>query len=142
MASFKVRRPAIFNSGIEVTGNITQTGGKITTGSMNHSSGSMTISASGVGVGSGTKVTRILHGTVGACVPAMNASTFGTGSALITKLGATDTLIMALTSTGASGIIMTDYRITAASSVSMSFYACEGNTTASTMVFSYIAFAP
>lgn len=141
MASFKVRRAALFNSGITVTGATTFSGGAFTAASMNHNSGSMTISSSGVGVGStGNKITKILHGTVAACVPAMGASTQGTGSALIANLATTDTFIMILSSNGASGITLTDARVTAASTASLSFASNSGPTTASTMVFSYLAF--
>lgn len=88
---------------------------------------------------SGTAVTKILMGTVSACVPAMNASTPGTGSANITGLAQGDAIIMQLASYGASGIGIISCSAVAANTASLSFMAVAGATTASTMTFNYLA---
>jgi len=87
----------------------------------------------------GTELDKFIIGTVAACVPAMAASTYGTGSALIPGLETTDGIVMQMNSTGASGVILASVRITAASTASLTFMAGPGPTTASTMVFGYVA---
>jgi hypothetical protein len=87
----------------------------------------------------GTQMSKLLVGTVAACVPAMAASTFGTGSAYIAGLETTDGIVMQLNSLGASGVTLASVRITAANTASLTFMAGPGPTTACTMVFGYVA---
>ena len=89
----------------------------------------------------GTKFDKFLFGLGSACVPAMNASSIGTGSLAITGVAAGDTVIVQLASQGASGIgIMAASSIT--NGASLTFFALGGATGASTMVFNYIAVSP
>lgn len=90
----------------------------------------------GLNVGNGTLVEKILTGTVTACAPAMGASTLGTGSALITGLTASGTLLMQLNN-GGSGLQLTAVCPIATNTASLSFMSL-GATAASTVTLSYI----
>jgi len=93
----------------------------------------------GLNVGNGTTIDKILTGTVAACVPAMGASTLGTGSALITGLAASGTVFMQLNS-GGSGLQLTAVCPIATNTASLSFMSL-GATAASTVTLSYIYLA-
>lgn len=88
---------------------------------------------------SGTAVTKLLAGVVSTCVPAIGASTVGTGSAYIDGLAAGDFILAGIATIGASGVGVLNVRATAANTASFSFFSM-GATTASTMDINYIAF--
>lgn len=90
----------------------------------------------GLNVGNGTLVEKILTGTVTACAPAMGAAAIGTGSALITGLAESGTLLMQLNS-GGSGIRLTSVCPIATNTASLSFMSL-GATAASEVTLSYI----
>ncbi len=93
----------------------------------------------GLNVGNGTTIDKILPGTVAACVPAMGAAAIGTGSALITSLSASGTLMLQLNS-GGSGLQLYAACPIAANTASLTFGSL-GATAASTVTLSYIYLA-
>jgi len=63
MPCFRIRRKIEATGGAAFSGDVAFSGGTLTTGSLNNSSGSMTISSSGVAIGGGTKLTKLLFGS-------------------------------------------------------------------------------
>lgn len=88
MPTFKTRRLLRPTGGITVGGFTVGTGGGVTAGSLNVSSGCTVIGASGIAIGAGTKILKVLVGSAAACVPQINSSTMGAGSIAIAGLTA------------------------------------------------------
>jgi hypothetical protein len=92
---YKIRRPLVATGGIDITGDLIITDaltldtGPYIAGSITNSSGSMTISASGVAIGASTKITKLLVGTANVLGPSFAATTAASaGGCPITVLGA------------------------------------------------------
>ncbi len=146
MASFKVRRLSQLAGGVTTAGVLTSSACTNLSGSTTIAGSTsacwMTISGS-MRVGSnGAIFTKLLHGLVATCVPAMGASAIGTGSAFISNLAAGATVNLWITSQGASGINVLTASAVSACCASLSFFALAGATDASTMNLGYIALNP
>lgn len=87
MPSFRIRRKIEATGGMDMEGNIdiisgtlSASSGALTSGSLNVASGSTTINASGIGIGGGTKLTKMLFGTAVVAAPSF-AATAGASTA-------------------------------------------------------------
>jgi hypothetical protein len=86
MPAFRVRQQllatggAVISGGTTISGSMSQTGAPFTAGSIINSSGSMTINASGVAIGGGTKVTKLLTGTAIVFAPSFGAAAAASGA--------------------------------------------------------------
>lgn len=86
----------------------------------------------------GTHVTKILAGTVSACVPVINASSVNSGSLAITGATVGDKVFLS-GSVANSGVMVYAAQVTADGAITASYMNPTGaNTGASTLSFSYI----
>lgn len=111
MPAFRIKRQLLATGGATISGCTTISGslsqstlGALTAGSLTISSGSTTVSASGIAIGGGTKFTKLLYGSGVVNAPSFDATGAASG-------GAPGSCQMALT-----GALATDYIFTTATS--------------------------
>jgi hypothetical protein len=95
MPAFRIKRQllatggATISGGTTISGSLLHTNGPFTAGSITNTSGSMTINASGVAIGAGTKVTKMLFGTGIVFAPSFGAAAAASGGGVESSCGMT-----------------------------------------------------